>query len=300
MRRAVSKAPAAMATRRALLGALSTLPVTGALGCRRGAALGDGTRLVTLGSAVTEIVFALGAGGHIVGVDGSSQYPAEATKLAKVGYYRTFSVEGVLGLGPTLVMLTDEAGPPAAVEQLRQSGIRLLRVRSARTVAEARERIAAIGRELSLEARAQQLVGALDRDLARAAEVARHAASQPRALFIYAGRGAMSVAGKATTADEMLRLAGARNAVTSFEGFHQVSHEAVVQAAPDVLVVTTRGHAGLGGLEGVLALPGVALTPAGRSRRVVVMDDLLLLGFGPRLGQAADQLARALREGAKP
>jgi iron complex transport system substrate-binding protein len=300
MRGAAARDPEVIASRRSLLAALSALPVAAALGCRRGGAGGAGARLVTLGSAVTEIVFALGAGRHIVGVDASSQYPAEASKLPRVGYYRTFSVEGVLGLGPSLVLLTDEAGPPAAVEQLRQSGIRLLRLRSARTAAEARERILSIGRELSLEARAHELVAALDRDLGRAQEVSKKLGSQPSALFLYTGRGSLSVAGKNTSADEMLRLAGARNAIASFEGFQRVGTEAVVQAAPEVLVVTTRGQAGVGGLAGVLALPGVALTPAGRSRRVVVMDDLLLLGFGPRLGQAAEQLATALQEGQKP
>jgi iron complex transport system substrate-binding protein len=92
----------------------------------------------------------------------------------------------------------------------------------------------------------------------------------------------------------MITLAGARNAYDSFEGFTPLSAEAMVAAAPEANVVLARGLDAVGGLDGVLTLPGVAGTPAGRVRRVVVMDDLLLLGFGPRLGEAIDELSRRL------
>lgn len=283
--------------RRDALAALGALPVSLALGCRREPhALGERTRLVTLGSAVTEIVHALGAWQHVVGVDASSLFPAEAKRLPNVGYYRNFSVEGVIGLKPTLVLLTDESGPPAAIEHLRQAGVAMVSVPSARSVEQARRRILKVGGSLALDARAQELVAALDGELARARAVAESSKTKPRVLFIYArGRGAVSVAGRDTSADEMLRLAGAENAVTSFEGFRPLSTESVVAAAPEVLVVTSRGEEGVGGKAAVFELPGIGLTPAGRGRRVVVMDDLLLLGFGPRLGQAAEQLARELR-----
>lgn len=282
--------------RRAVLAALSTLPVL-ALGCRRSTpSLAAGARIVTLGSAVTEIASALGVWPLMVGVDAGSSYPPAAKQLPNVGYHRKFSVEGVVGLRPTLVLLTEDAGPPAAVEQLRQAGIRTVLVPSASTATRARQRILAVGRALHLEDRAAELVAALDRDLAQAAEVAKRWPQPPRALFIYArGHGAVSVAGRETSGDEMLRLAGARNAIGSFEGFRPLGSESLVDAAPEVLVLTTRGVDGVGGEAAVFELPGIALTPAGRGRRVVAMEDSLLLGFGPRLGQAAQQLAQGLQ-----
>jgi len=92
-----------------------------------------------------------------------------------------------------------------------------------------------------------------------------------------------------------VELAGGRNAVPGFAGYKPLSAEVLIAAAPEVIVVPARGLATLGGEAGLLALPGVADTPAGRARRIVAFDDLLLLGFGPRLGPAIDELARRLR-----
>jgi iron complex transport system substrate-binding protein len=112
-------------------------------------------------------------------------------------------------------------------------------------------------------------------------------------VLIYArGAGMMMVAGTDTPASAMLELAGARNAITGFAGFKPLSAESLVEAAPDVIVIPSRGLASIGGDAALLALPGVGDTPAGRARHIVAMDDLLLLGFGPRLGAAIDELAR--------
>jgi iron complex transport system substrate-binding protein len=279
-------------SRRALLGVASLAPFA----CRGGGSTaGPGARLVTLGGSLTETVCALGALDRLVGVDASSTYPDAVKKLPKVGYHRKFSVEGTVSLRPTLVLLTEDAGPPVALEQLRNAGIARLVVRTAHTVEDARERIVKIGSGLSLEARAKDVLARLDRELVEARALVANTRHWPRVLFIYArGRGALSVAGGRTGPDEMLRLAGAANAVSEFEGFRPMTAENVVKAAPDVLMVTTRGRDGVGGAEAIFALPGVALTPAGRDRRIVAMDDLLLLGFGPRMGEAVKALVKAL------
>jgi len=102
------------------------------------------------------------------------------------------------------------------------------------------------------------------------------------------------VSGKGTPAAAMLELAGADNVVTAFEGFRPLTAESMVAAAPDVIVVPAHGLASIGGVEGVVKLPGVELTPAGKARRIVTLDDLLLLGFGPRTGEAIRSLHEEL------
>jgi iron complex transport system substrate-binding protein len=92
----------------------------------------------------------------------------------------------------------------------------------------------------------------------------------------------------------MIELAGAENAVTGFEGYKPMSAEAVVNARPDVLLMLTRGLESVGGVDGLLEQPGIRLTPAGKNRRIVALDDLLLLGFGPRLGTAVKRLTKTL------
>jgi iron complex transport system substrate-binding protein len=253
----------------------------------------DATRLITVGGSVTEIVFALGANDRLVGVDTSSIYPPDATEpLPKVGYQRQLSAEGVLALSPTLVIATEDAGPPPAIEQLRSAGVRILIVSATPTLDSARERIRAVGDALGKSAEARALVATLDREMAEA--TARIRGERPRVLFIYArGADTVNVAGAGTAGNAMIELAGGVNAVEGFEGYRPLTSEAAVAAAPDIVLMPSHGAESVGGAASVLDLPGISLTPAGRNRRVVTMDDLLLIGFGPRTGQAVGELVTA-------
>lgn len=251
----------------------------------------DSLRVVCLGGILTEIVFALGAGPQVVGVDKSSLYPEAAAALPQVGYFRQFSAEGVLSLRPDLVLALDGAGPSAGLEVLTRAGVRVATFPETVDVAGARARIVAVAEVLGRTGSAQAILRDLDAALAR---LTRPAPS-PRVLFIYArGGGTLNVSGRGTAAHAMLDVVGATNAITAFEGFKPLTAEAVVGAAPEVILMTEHGLAAVGGPEGLLKLPGVALTPAGKARRVVALPDLLLLGFGPRLGEAALRLAEAL------
>ena len=135
----------------------------------------------------------------------------------------------------------------------------------------------------------------MEEGLAEARAVRDGATSTPRILFIYArGAGTMQVAGAGSSAEAMIELAGAENAIIGFEGYKPMTAEAVAAAAPDVILMLNRGIESIGGIDGLLEQPGIALTPAGKNRRVVAMDDLLLLGFGPRLGKAVLTLTQKL------
>jgi iron complex transport system substrate-binding protein len=259
-----------------------------------------GTRIVSIGGPVTEIVFALGKGDRVVAVDTSSLFPAEVTRLPQVGYQRSLSAESVLAHSPDLVIATADAGPPAALDQLRAAGVVVEIVPLAQTIDAAAARIEAVGAALGAGPTASELADRVRRHatLARAGCCAAdHRA--PRAIVVYSrGGGTVMVAGSDTPAAAMLELAGARNAASGFTGYKSLSPEILVDAAPEVIVVPSRGLASLGGEAGLLALPGVTDTPAGRDERIVAMEDLLLLGFGPRLATAIDELSRRLAPGA--
>jgi iron complex transport system substrate-binding protein len=119
---------------------------------------------------------------------------------------------------------------------------------------------------------------------------------RPKVLFLLSvgNGGAPMSGGAATSSDGVIRLAGGVNAVAGFEGYRPVSPEAIIEAAPDIVLVTHRSLRMLGGVDALLARPAIAATPAGRAKRVVAMDGLLLLGFGPRIGEAIVTLARSL------
>jgi iron complex transport system substrate-binding protein len=116
-------------------------------------------------------------------------------------------------------------------------------------------------------------------------------------LFVYArAGGVLNASGAGTHADAMIQLAGGINAVTGYEGYKPLTAEAALLAAPDVILLTTRGLAGAGGTDAILSHPGIANTPAAKSRRVVALDDLLLLGFSSRIGEAVRELSRLIHE----
>jgi iron complex transport system substrate-binding protein len=263
---------------------------------------GAGPRLVTIGSAVTEIVFALGRGEQIVAADKSSLYPEAAAKIATLPYFRQVSAEGVLALAPTLVLVGQDAGPESALQQIEAAGVRVVRVPEVKDIATAKARVVAIAAALdpALAAEAEALNKRLDAQLEQAKtrrDACANREAPPRALFVYArGPGMLMVGGKETPADVMFGLADAQNAAGALEGFKPLTAEAVVAADPEVIVFTTKGLDGLGGADGALKIPGVAQTAAGKNKRFVALDDLKLLGMGPRAGEAALELVEALHD----
>jgi iron complex transport system substrate-binding protein len=256
---------------------------------------GAAERIVSTAGAITETLFALGVGPEVVAVDVSSVYPTEATGRPKVGYARQLSAEGILSLNPTVVFVTTDAGPPEVLQQLQAAKVRVVTLKNDHTPEAAAERIRQIGAAVGRDAAAGELVNRLQADLAEAGSQVAAVAERPRVLFIYArGGGTMNVAGRDTSAEAIIALSGGVNAVNGFSHYKPLTAEAAVEAAPEVILVTTRGLEASGGMEGLLKQPGLSLTPAGRTGRVVAMDDLLLLGFGPRLGRAARELCDRL------
>lgn len=257
----------------------------------------DLSRIITLGGTVTEIVFALGLGDNVVAVDSSSSYPAQVSDLPQVGYQRRLSAEGVLALDPSLILATTEAGPAEAIQHFRDTGVDVLLLESDDSVESVAEKIRGFAKALDREAEGESLVVQLEADLAQARAYVQSAESQPRVLFIYArGAGAVSVAGQNTGAHTMIQLAGGENTIEGFEGYRPLTAEAALAAAPDVILMFTSGLQSLGGQDGLLELPGIAQTPAAQNGRIVAMDGLYLLNFGPRMGQAVLDLAKQIRE----
>lgn len=259
------------------------------------AATAAGPRVVSIGGALTEIVYALGKGDALVGVDTTSRHPAAAGTLPQVGYNRQIAAEGVLSLAPTLVLLTTEAGPPAAVRQLQDSGITVLVLPGSDGPEVVRTRIERVAAALGVEERGRRLADRIDADLNRLRGAIAAAKEQPRvAVLLALGQGAPLAAGRGTAAAAMVALAGGRNAVDAYDGYKPLTPEAALALDPDAVVVPDHALATFGGVEGLAALPGLRNTRAVREGRVFPVDSLAFLGFGPRVAVAARDLAAAL------
>jgi len=253
----------------------------------------DSSRIVSIGTANTETIYALGAGSRVVGVDDSSaEYIAGASRLPKVGPRVTLSAEGILALKPTLIIINSDTGPPQVIEQFKTSGVATLALTANYTVETVKAKVRTIAHALSLDAKGEELANSIDRDMSEVNSVLTRASSKPKVLFV--GRGPnmpnATMSGKGTTIDEMIRLAGGVNPMSDFQGFKEMTDEAVVNAAPDVILMTEKSFERSGGVEGVLKFPGVELTPAGKNRRVVTVSDMYFQGFGPGVGRAVREL----------
>lgn len=258
-------------------------------------------RTIVVGGALTETVVALGAGDRLVGVDTSSIYPeAVVAALPKVGYQRRLAAEGILALEPTEILLGPDAGPDPVLAQLEAAGVTLVRFPEVSDVAGALARIRSLGRHLGREEAAEALCARMQRDLDAVAARLASTEARPRVAFLYArGKGTLHVAGQGTSAEAVIALAGGTNALTDFEGFRSLSSEGLLGASPEVLLLTTGGLASLGGEAEVARLPGIAGTPAAQAGRIIALDDLALLGFGPRLPEAVRDLAQVLHPAAR-
>jgi iron complex transport system substrate-binding protein len=288
--------------RRQLLGGVAALASSLSLftGREAPAASSSAARIVSVGGALTETLFALGAQADLVGVDTTSFYPDAAKKLPSVGYQRTLSAEGVLSLAPTLLVATEDAGPPAVLRQIEAARVPIHVLDSAHSFEGVLARTLRLAALTGRASAGSALVERLQADWLAARErvavlAPRDAAKAPRVLFVMAqSLNQLRVAGKNTGADTLIGYAGARNAFDGAEGYKPLTPEAAVAAAPDVIVATDQGLAAVGGAANLLRAPGLAQTPAGRSQRVVSIEILLALGFGPRLPLAVTTLAEAL------
>ena len=259
----------------------------------------DNRRIVSVGGAVTEIIYALGLANRIVAVDTTSRYPAEAASKPNVGYMRRLSAEPILALESSVVLAVADSGPPAVLDQLREAGLPVVLIPDDPSPAGVLEKIAHVAAALGVREKGATLAARLKMNLDAVSAVVVDLEVRPRVLFLLSiGRGgAPLAAGRKTAAAAIIELAGGVNAVDAFEGYKPLSPEAAIAAAPDVILVNNRSLRLLGGREGLLGIPEIKLTPAGQNRRIVAMDGLLLLGFGPRISVAIAQLVRQLHAG---
>lgn len=280
-----------MIGRRAILAAsicMAVASVAPALASRR--------RIVSVGSDVTEILFGVGLGPNVVAVDSTSQFPREATRLPQVGYLRNLTAEGILSLRPTDVVASGDVGPPATITQLRGAGVSVLVQPTSRSAADVRARILLIGDAFGAQGQAQALSAAVGDRMAQAQREIAAMRGRPRAVFLISmNAGSPNAAGRNTAADAMITLVGGINPITAYQGFRALSLEAAAVAQPDVVLMMPHTLAAAGGIDAVVRNPAIALTPAGRARRIRTIDGAFSLGFGPRLPEAALELARLIR-----
>lgn len=258
----------------------------------------DSSRILPLTGSLAEIVFTLGLGDRVVGRDVAATFD-EAADLPVVTSGHEVSAESVLALEPTVVLADTRTGPPEVVEQIQRSGVPVVIVEEAWSLDEMYPRFERVALALGVPDAGTALVERTRAQMAGVREDTAEAVGSPLVAFLYlrGTAGVYLIGGPGSGADALLAEAGARDAGVEMgltAPFTPITGEALIAAQPDVILVMTKGLESVGGVDGLVEIPGVAQTPAGRNRAVIDFEDGVLLNFGPRTPQVIAALAEEL------
>ncbi|MET8740446.1 ABC transporter substrate-binding protein [Streptomyces sp. NPDC004728] len=258
-------------------------------------------RIVPLTGGLSEIVFTLGLGKQVVARDITATFE-QAAELPVVTRAHDVSAESVLSLKPTVVLAETTTGPAEAIDQIRDAGVPLVVVAPAKQLSDVGRRIDTVAAALGvpdsgteLKSRTRSRIDAVQKSVPAPAD----GATKPRVAFLYL-RGSASVyllGGRESGASSLLEAAGAVDAGKASglkKDFTAITSEALAKAAPDAILVMSKGLESVGGVDGLVKIPGVAETPAGMDRRIVSIDDGVLLNYGPRTDRVLSELIAQL------
>ncbi len=250
------------------------------------------SRVVVLANGVAEIIQSLNAQSIIVGRDISSTEDSLADIPIVTSGHQVLP-EKVIALKPDLVLIDASTGPKAAIETIKSAGITVIETPESWSLKDLPIKVRAVGRAIGAQEQVETLVQQLNDSLNASA-----VKNSPRVAFLYL-RGTSSIyliGGAGSGADSLLAAIGAIDvgAQTLDRPFNTLTAESLAELNPDVILVMSKGLQSVGGIDGLLKLPGVAQTRAGKNSAVIDVDDSLLLSFGPRTPSLVDALAKAI------
>ncbi len=248
-------------------------------------------RDVVLANGVAEIIQSLNGQSIIVGRDISSSEDS-LSEIPIVTSGHQVLPEKVMSLNPDLVIIDASTGPKAAIETIKAAGIRVVETPESWSLQDLPAKVSAVGRAIGAVDQAELLVQQLKQSLQTST-----INNAPRVAFLYL-RGTSSIyliGGPGSGADSLLDAIGAVDvgAQNLDRPFNTLTAESLAALNPDVIVVMSKGLESVGGIQGLLKLPGVAQTNAGKNSAVIDVDDSLLLSFGPRTPSLVEALATA-------
>jgi iron complex transport system substrate-binding protein len=245
-------------------------------------------RIIPLDGDLAEVVFALGLGDRVVATDLSATFPPEADALPEIGYQRSLSAEPIAAFEPTVLLATDLAGPPETLDQLRGIGYPLVMIDRPIDASGPATKIREVAQALGVPERGEALARDVQATIDAASEAGAAAAAaggRPRVMALYLrGERVQFVFGKNSGLDWVIEAAGSIDVGTELGVVDNapLTAESVLEAAPDVFLLSTTGLESVGGLDGLLAIPGIAQTPAGEAARVITHPDQYLFGSETR------------------
>jgi iron complex transport system substrate-binding protein len=262
---------------------IAFVALSAAIACKPAATTSGKERVVSVSKQINEYMYDIGAEGVLVGRDLTSIYPDRIRSLPSVGYHRALSAEGITSLQPTLFLTDGNVGPNTVLDQLRKVGIPILTLAPGSTVDSAQALMLELGHRFHREQTADSVVAAWKSAMQ---QVAADSVTGPRVRVLVMHFGQLNnnylAVGRGSPADEMIQMAGGVNAIDSVGRMTRLTPELIARTAPDVIIATDVGFDRAGSADKFAALPGVALTPAGKAKRIYRIDESEVMYYGPR------------------
>ncbi|WP_339866748.1 ABC transporter substrate-binding protein [uncultured Algoriphagus sp.] len=254
-------------------------------------------KIISAGGTITEVVDALGYGDLIIATDITSTFPASMQDLPSIGYRNQIKAEGILALGPDLVLIEEGYLNPDVVTQLKAAQVNIEVFTKPTTVEGTKKLVTELATFFEEEDKGKEVNAAIDADIAALNSYLESEESKPKAIFLMArGPETVFIAGDKTFASEMFKLAKIEGTATGFDEFAPMTPESLVSMNPEYLVFFESGIQSVGGKDGLVAIQGIDQTTAFKENQIVALDGQYLSGFGPRVGKAALELAKAVRQ----
>ena len=255
-------------------------------------------KVVALANGAGEIISAMGFKSILIGRDIAST-DADLRKVPIVTSGHQVIAEKIIALTPDLVIVDKSTGPQSALDALAVAGIRVVKTPEAWTLSDLPAKVGAIADAIGASASGTALSAAMNSSLAKIGTAER----KSRVVFLYlrGGSSIYLIGGKGSGADSLITAIGAQDvgAATLANPFNAMTSELIASLNPDVILVMSKGLQSVGGLKGLVELPGIAQTDAGKNKRVIAVDDSLLLSFGPRTPDLLIKLSAAMAKAMK-
>lgn len=239
------------------------------------------SRVVALANGSAEIIASLGHLNILIGRDVASDV-ASLKSVEVVTSGHQIVAEKILSLNPDLVIIDALSGPSSALVAIENAGIRIVKISEAWKLDEINLKVSEIA----------QAIGAIDdgKNLIAALQGSKSAVTQIPVgktiafLYLRGGSAIYLIGGKGSGTDSLIAAIGGVDAgAQKFDNpFTPMTAEAIATLNPDLFLVMSKGLESVGGIDGLVELPGIAQTQAGKKRAIVAVDDSLLLSFGPR------------------
>jgi iron complex transport system substrate-binding protein len=252
-------------------------------------------RVIALANGSAEIISGMGYKNILIGRDIASSDPVlKSVEIVTSGHQ--IVPEKILSLSPDLVLIDDSSGPQSALTALENAGVKMVLISQAWTLVDIDKKISEVAAAIGTVETGRDFTKAI----AAVGNQVTPISTGTRIAFLYL-RGTSSIyliGGKGSGADSLISAIGATDvgAQTLANPFNPMTSEALARLNPDVFIVMSKGLESVGGVDGLLALPGISQSVAGKNRAIVSVDDSLLLSFGPRTPSLITQLAQSVEK----